>query len=628
MTGRDSESNTEQIRQASDIVDVVSAYVSLKRAGKDFKALCPFHQEKTPSFHVVPDKQIFKCFGCGVGGDVFKFIQRRENVGFVEALEILARRAGISLERTASRSKQGGGPGKNDLERVNRWACRWFREQLRRTEASHVRKYTVDRGISEESVQKFGLGWAPIGWESLCSAGQRAGISAELLFTAGLTKKRTNGSAYDAFRNRLMFPIHDAMDRVIGFGGRALDDDDDATYLNSPQSLLFDKRRCLYGLHSATEAFHAERRALVVEGYVDCIISQQAGFQRTVATLGTALTAEHCQVLRRYVDDVTLVFDSDEAGQRAADRSLGTFLSVGLDVRVTHVPEGKDPAEMLVSQGPEAFEAVLTSATDALEFKWNQVSRRYRDAATGPDRRRAVEEFLGLVAGTTDFGAIDPIQRGLILNQVGKMLGLSSEEVSRQLRITARRSRPARAETTVDSPQPAARPSDAATAAMQDLIEVLLNDASYYDVACSEFDPALLADGELKDIACAVREMARDEREVHLPRLISRFESVATARRIMALQTAGERRGNDEATVNGAVARLKALKEQAAILSLAAGLRFANAPGIEENKAATGGETPVCGPEADERARARAISDGAVARKTDHFAARKHLAAP
>jgi DNA primase len=255
-----------------------------------------------------------------------------------------------------------------------------------------------------------------------------------------------------------MFPIVDAMNRVVGFGGRTLGDDD-AKYVNTSQNLLFDKGRCLYGLSTAKDAFREQKSAIIVEGYVDCIMAQQSGFAHTIATLGTALTADHVRLLRRYVDRAILIFDSDAAGQRAADQSLPLFLTETLEVLLANVPEGKDPADYLLSRGPEAFAAVLTSAVGGLEFKWKQVLRQCRGDATAPDRRRAVEEFLGLIARSGEFGACDPIQRGLVLNQVGKLLGLSGEEVNRQLRITARR--------LGTGPTPSTSQSEASTAAFQ-----------------------------------------------------------------------------------------------------------------------------------------------------------------
>jgi DNA primase len=610
VAGRVSASIIEQVRQASDIADVISTHVSLKRAGRSLKGLCPFHKEKTPSFHVTPDKQVFHCFGCGVGGDVFKFVQLRENVDFAEALSILANRAGIELDRTATPQRTGDQPGKSELERVNRWACQWFQRELKSDGGRAASEYVARRGVCAESAERFALGFAPDDWQRLCGAARNAGIAPQLLVAAGLAKQRDDGSLYDAFRNRLVFPIRDAMDRTIGFGGRTLGDDP-AKYLNSPQGPLFDKSRCLYGLATAREALSRTRTAVVVEGYTDCVLAQQHGFDNTVATLGTALTAEHVTLLHRYVDQVVLVFDSDDAGQRAADNALQLLLSERLDVKIACVPEAKDPAELLVSAGSEAFRRTLTSATDALEFKWNQVFRRYRGAETGPDRRRAVEEFLGLVAGLSDFGDCDPIQRGLMLNQVGKLLGLPIEEVNRQLRIAARRTPAPRRQDGPVGVEAEGRPRSAAAAAMRNILEVLLNEPEHYGAATPVFDPELLPDHDGREIARAVQVTLEEGSELSLPVLISTFDSVQTAGLITRLQLAGEKRGNYAATVEGAVACLTRLREHRRLGRWIEELRVRDAegPGLEGS---------------EEQTKARAM--GEVVRQTRHFAAPKHVA--
>ncbi|MEE8385816.1 MAG: toprim domain-containing protein, partial [Dehalococcoidia bacterium] len=487
------------------------------------------------------------------------------------------------------------------------------------------REYIKIRGISEESIDHFALGYAPDSWEDLGRAAAKNDIPSQLILAAGLTKQRPGSeTVYDVFRNRLMFHIRDALNRTIGFGGRALGDDP-AKYLNTAQNALFDKSRSLYGVNLAKRAFEERSRtAVVVEGYTDCVLAHQHGFGHTVATLGTALTVEHVRLLRRYVDTVILVFDSDEAGRRAADHSLRLFLGEQLDIRLANVPEAKDPAELLQNAGAEAFERVLTSASDALEFKWRQLLRQYQDLATGPGRRRAIEEFLQLIAISSDQGACDPIQRGLRLNQVGKLLGLTSDEVSRQLRIIARRSSGAPG----GGRQAAqARPTgagDAASAAMHDLLEVLLNEPSYYASIESEFDPELIPDAEVREIAKAVAALARENPDFSLPELITRFESVQTAQRIVVLQTAGEQGGNFAARIEGAIQRLQQIREQRRIGELTAGLRHQDgkpADAVEEGL--PGEETD--GEAADVQTSARAMSQRA--RQMHHFAAGRHLSA-
>lgn len=626
MLNREISEMTERIRTASDIVDVVSTYVTLKRAGRNFKGLCPFHNEKTPSFNVLPDKQIFKCFGCGQGGDVFKFVQAKEGIPFPEARELLAQRAGISIEdeRRTSIPRNPEQPGKSDLERVNRWASRWFQKQLWESpSAESARKYAESRGISEESAQRFAIGFAPAGWESLRNAAAGANIPTEWLVEAGLLKRREDGTTYDGFRNRLMFPIFDAMNRVVGFGGRALDDDP-AKYLNSPQNALFDKSRCMYGIHAAKDAFAKSRMAVVVEGYLDCLLAQQFGFGHTVATLGTALTTEHARLLRRYVDSVTLVFDSDEAGRRAADRSLPVFIAEKLDVRLSHVPKGKDPADLLVSEGANAFDEVLTSATDALEFKWNQVKGRYRNAASGPDRVKAIEEYLSLVASSTDLGAIDPIQRGLILNQVGKLLGLSKDEIHRQLGIVARRSAPVGTAAASGVARVGRAPNEV-SAVVREILCVLLNAPELFGNIEAGFEVArLISDDDLREIALGFEATIRETDEFSFVRFLSRFESAELVGKITDMQSEGERRGNYERSLELSLDRLSYLREseyQGRLLGELKSSQFQKDP--------MDGADPVGIDTKDEGAhRAKALAMTDSARRVNHFAPRKYMAAP
>ncbi len=623
MAGRSSVAITEQIRQASDIVDVISSYVSLTRAGSTLKALCPFHQERSPSFIVNPAKQIFKCFGCGAGGDVFKFIQLRENVGFPEARQILAARAGISLEAARQdRSGPDSSVSKTELERVNRWALRWFQKQLTSAPGQRAREYLESRGLSPEIVDRFSVGAAPDRWDALVGAASSAGIAPRLLAAAGLVKVNPDtGSTYDAFRNRLIFPILDPLGRVIGFGGRTLGDDP-AKYINSPKTDLFDKSRCLYGLDLAKEAFREHRTAVVVEGYVDCVMAHQFGFHQPVATLGSALTVDHVRTLRRYVDAVILVFDSDEAGQKAADQSLRFFLRERLEVRIARVPEAKDPADLLLAAGGEAFQRVLTSAEGALQFKWSQVFRRYRNDASPASQRAAVEEFISAVASSADLDASDPIQRGLLLNQVAKLVGLPTEVVHRQCRIAAKASAVAQSSSRrAPGPSRQGISGDAAAAALVELLGVLLNEPSYFASVESVLDPALIKEAETRAIAVAMAEMIRSTGEVPLPQLISRFDAPEIARRILDLHDSAVARGNFGATVEGAVRCLQVHRAAACVAQMEA--RLLASPGTVAEQAAAAPEAKTASEgTTEDQVLAQAVLQSA--RQIRRFAARRH----
>ncbi|HSW44479.1 MAG TPA: DNA primase [Phycisphaerae bacterium] len=536
----DREILTRQIRDNLDVVGVIGRYLPLKRAGANFKGLCPFHQEKTPSFHVHPGRQTFKCFGCGAGGDIFKFIQLREKVDFLEARRMLADLAGISLED----EKRGGvrGPTKSDLVGVNDWAQQVFRRQFIGVAGADARNYVTQRGISAESVEQFGIGLALDRMDGLIEEARKARIDVAKLLAAGLVKQSERGGHYDTFRHRLMFPIPDINGRIIGFGGRTLGEDP-AKYLNTPATTIFDKSSNLFGVDRAKHAAGKTGRTVVVEGYTDCIMAHQAGFTETVATLGTAMTDAHAALLRRYADRVILVFDSDEAGQRAAERAVSVTLSSGLDVWMARVPEGKDPCDYILAAGAEAFEAVLRAGVGALEFKWRQVAREYADSATSPARKRAVDAFLEQLTVWAGHGVIDPIQRGLLVNQLSKVLGLPAEDLHRQLDRLARRSTRSR----LAASKPEAGPGDRSTSprqvALQQVIEVLLNEPRQYPSVGTWFDPGEIRDSELAEVGRELKATLEGEREFRLDEFLGRFESEASGRLITDLQIRGERRG-------------------------------------------------------------------------------------
>lgn len=555
------EALTQRIRDSVNIVDLVGSYVALRPAGANLKGLCPFHADKDPSLHVHPGKQIFKCFACGAGGDIFTFVQLRERVDFLQARALLAERAGISLE-----SDTGGGtngPSKVEIARVNAWAAGLFRKQLLGNAGSAARAYQDRRGIRPEVSDAFGLGYAPDSFEFMRRAGQQARHSPALLEAAGLIRPGQRGGHYDTFRDRLMFPIVDAADRCIGFGGRALGDDP-AKYLNTPEGQLFEKRRNLFGLNHARDAITRNRRAIVVEGYMDCLMAHQYGFTETVAALGTAFTDEQAQLLRRYADTVVLVFDSDTAGQAAADRALSVSLLQRLDVRLARVPTGKDPCDYLLAEGADAFTRLLNESATALEFKWRLVADRYQTSESGPARRRAIEEYLEQIATWANAGAVDAIQRGLILNQIGKLLALPVDELHGRLAMTERRlvrgpAQVGRADANA-GPLPSGLEPDVRQAAMRQLVEVLLNEPQWVETVGD-----VLANGEIVDplmarVTAEVLRWCRAGLEVEywrLDELIGRLGDPALARVVTDLQAAGESRGLFAATIESALERIR-----------------------------------------------------------------------
>lgn len=361
----------EAIRDRIDLVELVSEYVRLERAGRNFKGLCPFHTEKTPSFFISPALNRFHCFGCGASGDVFTFLMRIEGLSFREAMRRLAERAGIELREETLPQEA---PDERDRLRKLVYAANFFyRQCLRR--APNAQHYLAQRGLTPETVEAFELGYAPDGWDHLLRFLQRHNFSLEDAERAGLLKARDDGSGYyDRFRNRITFPIHDASGRVVAFGARTLGDEE-PKYLNSPETPLFEKRNTLYGWHRARSAILRQKAALIVEGYLDLIMLHQYGFTHSVATLGTAFTDEHAARLKRLTERVYLMFDSDAAGVRATLRAGEALAQAGIPTLIVRLPEGDDPDSLLRTQGAAALQRALDAAIPLALFGIEQVIR-------------------------------------------------------------------------------------------------------------------------------------------------------------------------------------------------------------------------------------------------------------
>ncbi|MEE9257244.1 MAG: DNA primase, partial [bacterium] len=398
--GRIPDEIVDQLREGSPIDDVIGDFIPLRKTGTTFKALCPFHEEKTPSFNVNPRMGIFKCFGCGVGGDAIKFMMQHEGMSFREALQNLANRQGVDL----SRYEGDGGEApvasaREKIQEVNLFAARFYWSALRGEEGSRARSYIKERAISEEAMEAFRVGCAPARWDALCQAARSKGYSPRDLADAGLVVEREDGSGiYDRFRDRVMFPILGPEGAVVGFGGRSLPDSDSrhatAKYVNSPDTPTFRKGRVLYGFYQAREAIRAEKRALITEGYFDVISLWQNGIRSAVAPLGTALTADHIRTLRAHAEELVFVFDSDTAGQEASERAggmAGRLLGLAgapdrlvagdvlrqefidrkglgsIRLSVVDLPEGQDVDDVLRQGGADAFARLLEKAEGLLE---------------------------------------------------------------------------------------------------------------------------------------------------------------------------------------------------------------------------------------------------------------------
>ena len=365
MAPRSDDDFLENVRASADIREIISGYVELKKVGGRYRGLCPFHSEKTPSFYVDAAKQLFYCFGCGTGGDAFKFLMLYEKVDFPEALRMLARRYGIpEPERSSGVSSE-----KQALLTINRAALEFFGETLRKgPEGEPARRYLKERGLSPETVESFALGFAPARWEGLKAHLLHGGFREQQLLAAGvLLKKEGSDRTYDRFRNRLIFPIHNLRDECVGFGGRVLGPGE-PKYLNSPETPLFRKGEVLYGLNRTADAIRKKGTAILVEGYMDFLSLHQAGFDNLAAPLGTGFTPSHARLLARFTRRAVVNFDPDSAGQTATRRSLDILLESGFQVRVLRLPGGKDPDRFVREEGPEAYNSLLEGAPPYIEY--------------------------------------------------------------------------------------------------------------------------------------------------------------------------------------------------------------------------------------------------------------------
>ncbi|MCK5734206.1 MAG: DNA primase, partial [Candidatus Latescibacteria bacterium] len=364
----------EDIRAQINIADVVSDYVALKKKGQNYFGLCPFHVEKTPSFSVNVEKQIFHCFGCGAGGNVFTFLRDVEKISFVEAVRLVAQKAGVPLpeERSGTRS----GEVSDELYRANELAQKYFQHLLwKDASGEKVRTYLAERDLSEETAKRFGLGVALPNWDGLLKVGAKRALGGETLQKAGLVVPRTGGGFYDRFRDRLMFPITNIGGRTVAFGARTLDPEGHPKYLNSPETPIYRKGHILYGLSEAKDAIRKTGQVLIVEGYTDLLRLMQSGIEHVVASSGTAFTPEQAKLLSRYGDRVVLVYDADQAGSAAALRGIDILLAADLDVRVISLPEGHDPDSFVREEGPDRFLNLLQDAQPILDYKLSQLGR-------------------------------------------------------------------------------------------------------------------------------------------------------------------------------------------------------------------------------------------------------------
>ena len=556
-----------EVQQANDIVDVISEHVSLKKKGREMVGLCPFHDDHKPSMNVNSVKQIFKCFACGAGGDVFKFVQMRENLTFPQAIERLAERAGIKLPQKRRPARTGAEGGKsekvqvdpNRLARVNAWAAKYFQKNLQDgKKGKYPRDYLAQRQINPESIKKWQIGLAIDSQDGLAKAAITDKVPGKLLEQAGLT----TGFNHDKFINRLMFTITDVTGRVIGFGGRTLNETG-AKYINSPTTVLFDKSNSLYGLEQARHEIVSTGTAVVVEGYTDCIMAHQFGCCNVVATLGTSLTAGHGRILRRYAKKVVLIFDNDVAGIEAANRALDVCLSQRIDIKIASVPEGKDPCDFVLAAGKEGFERLVNEAVDVFQFKWDRLREKFVGDDTLAGKRAAIEEYLETITTGLLAGNVSDLDCGLRVNQISKIIGLDSKQINAELNKRLRRAAWTANRNMKNGLVPEIDYGRGRFAAAQrEVLEVLLNEPELFGevkekVTAETFDVPIL--GQIAEI---LFEVLCTDTNASLRQVLARMESVRLSNCCMELAQAGEEKGNYESRLAGALETIERYRKQ------------------------------------------------------------------
>lgn len=468
MSQQDWNEAKERVRQAVDIVELIGDHLQLRREGRGYKALCPWHDDSRPSLQVNPERQSFKCWVCDIGGDIFSFVMKIEGVDFPEALRMLADRAGIKLEpRRGERTDGFSGEVKRDVYQTLAWAEQRFHAYLlQAAEAEPARSYLAERGITLDSIAKFRLGYSPNRWDWLVNEARSTEYNPKLLTSAGLVAERNNGpGVYDRFRGRVLFSIHDPLGKTVGFGGRVLpgiSDDSPAKYVNSPETPVFQKSGLLYALDHAKDAIQKSGTAVVMEGYTDVIIAHQCGFTNAVACLGTALGERHIRLLRRFADRIVLLLDGDEAGRKRTDEILELFIAEQVDLRILTLPDELDPADFLLAHGADELRALLRTTVDALDHKYRSLVERLGRQPSTHEVNAAVESVLAILAKAP--GRVDEVETGARLREdqmlvrLAQLSGLDEERLRKRLAgLRKNAARPALANA-ADSPEPETAP--------------------------------------------------------------------------------------------------------------------------------------------------------------------------
>ncbi len=508
----------DEIRQRTDLVGLVGEYLKLERRGKNMVGLCPFHSEKTPSFSVSPDKQLFHCFGCGASGNVFSLIMQMEKLTFPEAARFLGRRSGVNIPERRSVS-----PAEDDLKervfKLNHLAARFYAYCLHNTTpGKNALEYLLKRGIKQETIELFMLGYAPADWTGFFNFARKKGVSPDLMVQGGLVSPGREKGHYDRFRNRLMFPIANISGNVAGFGGRALEEGEKngPKYLNSPETPVFDKGSMLYGLNLAREEIRRSKKAIVMEGYTDVITAFQAGIRNAVASLGTALTAEQGRLLRYQAETAVTAYDSDSAGEAATWRGLAILQASGCLVQVAVLPEGSDPDSYIRQYGPESFAKLIDNASPLMEYRLQQLKRRF-NLASDQGRINYIEELMPFL-----MAAVNQVEQDFYLKRASEELGVNEEALRSELK--KRRGRSGRYREQEKKEQPDEQEKITARPEEKTIISLMLQSKEIAEEARNLLQLEFIEDPKIREVIEEIWDLSAGETVLSAEKLLNRFE--------------------------------------------------------------------------------------------------------
>ncbi len=508
----------DEIRQRTDLVGLIGEYLKLERRGKNMVGLCPFHTEKTPSFTVSPEKQLFHCFGCGASGNVFSLVMQMEKLTFPEAARFLARRSGVTIPEPKT-----GSPAEDNLKekiyKLNFLASRFYAYCLCKTDSGKTAlEYLQKRGIEQKIIELFMLGYAPADWTGFFNFARKKGISADLLVKAGLVSPGREKGYYDRFRNRVMFPIFNISGKVAGFGGRALEEGEKSgpKYLNSPETPVYEKSSLLYGLNLAREEIRREKKAVIMEGYTDVITAFQAGIKNVVASMGTALTVEQGRLLRFQAETVITAYDSDSAGEAATWRGLAILQSTGCLVQVADLPEGSDPDSYIRENGADSFIDLVNNSRPLMEYRLQQLKKRF-DLASDKGRIKYVEELMPFL-----LSAVNQVEQDFYLRKAAEELGVDEDALRRELK--KRRKRGSRFQDAQKNEQPEREEKIMIGSAEKMLLSLMFQSKEIAEIGRNHLRIEYIDDPRIRKVIEALWNSVAVESFVSTEKLLNQFE--------------------------------------------------------------------------------------------------------